>query len=219
MTHSIGLSTELHSYLMMHSVRESTVVRLLREESSQHPRKRMQIAPEQGQLLAFLVRLIQARVVMEIGVFLGYSSLWIAEALPDEGRLIALDNNTEFTAVADRYWKQAGLRNRIDLRIGEALQTLDQLERTKELPPLDMVFIDADKESYRHYYEACMRLTRTGGLIAIDNVLMNGDVTRLETTDPRTTAIQQFNRVLACDQRIDLVMLPCGDGLTVARKR
>ncbi len=190
----------------------------LRAETSQHPRARMQITPEQGRFLQLLVRLTGATRVLEIGVFTGYSSLSMALALPANGHLIALDINEEFTAVARRYWQEAGVESRIDLRLAPALDSLAALRDAARDEQFDLVFIDADKGNYLAYYEQSMALLRRGGLIAIDNTLWHGDVARPEINDPETLAVRQINDHVCGDARVFSCLLPVGDGLTLAYK-
>ena len=216
---SIGLSDELNQYVVDISVHEPDLLARLRKETAELPEAGMQVAPEQGQLLTLLVRLMAARKILEVGVFTGYSSLAMALALPDDGSLIACDVSEDWTSVARRYWQEAGVAQRIDLRLGPALDTLNELIETGHGDSFDMAFIDADKERYIDYFERALVLLRPGGLIAVDNVLWSGSV--LDPTDQSadTVAIREFNQHLYDDQRIDLSLLPIGDGLTLARKR
>lgn len=179
----------------------------------------MQIGPEQGQFMAFLLRLMGAKRCLEIGVFTGYSSLAAALALPEDGRIIACDVSEEWTAIARRYWREAGVEGKIELRLGPALDTLDQLLGEGEAGRFDFAFIDADKENYLSYYERVLPLLRSGGLIAVDNVLWSGRVADPEVADADTVAIRHFNDCLHRDERVDLCVVPIGDGLTLARKR
>jgi caffeoyl-CoA O-methyltransferase len=179
----------------------------------------MQIAPEQGQLMAFLVTLTGARRALEVGVFTGYSSLAVALAMPPEGRLVACDVSESWTAVARRYWEEAGVAEKISLRLGPATDTLEALLKDGQAGSFDFAFIDADKENYGRYYDLALELVRPGGLIAIDNVLWGGAVADPAEQDADTQAIRALNARLHHDARIDLTMLPIGDGLTLARKR
>jgi caffeoyl-CoA O-methyltransferase len=179
----------------------------------------MQISPEQGQLMAFLVRLTGARRAIEVGVFTGYSALTVALALPEDGKLLACDISTEYTRVGQPFWQQAGVAHKIELVIAPALATLDRHLAAGEADSYDFAFIDADKTGYDAYVERCLRLLRSGGLMLIDNVLWNGAVARAAGGDADTAALQALNRKLHGDNRIDLVMLPVGDGLTLVRKR
>ncbi|WP_066378558.1 MULTISPECIES: class I SAM-dependent methyltransferase [unclassified Anabaena] len=217
-TRTLGLDTNLYEYLLSVSLREPEILAQLRQETAQHPMGRMQIAPEQGQFMALLVKLLGAKKTLEIGVFTGYSALAVALALPPEGKIIACDNSEEYTAIARRYWQQAGVGDKIDLHIAPALETLDKLLAAGEAETFDFAFIDADKSNYDHYYERSLKLVRQGGLIAIDNVLWSGRVADPQTQDNRTTKIRAFNAKLLQDQRITLSLVPIGDGLTLALK-
>jgi caffeoyl-CoA O-methyltransferase len=183
---------------------------------SQH---RMQISPEQGQFMALLVRLTGARRCLEVGVFTGYSSLATALALPEDGRIVACDISEEWTAVARRHWHAAGVEHKVDLRIAPAVVTLEALLADGEEGGFDFAFIDADKGGYLGYYERLLRLLRPGGLLLVDNTLWSGRVADPGVTDADTVALRQFNEFLYRDSRIDLSLLPVGDGLTLARKR
>jgi O-methyltransferase len=216
---SIGLDERLHAYLLEVGVREPEVLRRLREETAALPEHGMQIAPEEGAFLAFLVRVIGARRILEIGTFTGYSSTAMALALPPDGRIVCCDVSREWTDVARRAWTDAGVADRVDLRLGPALETLDQLLATGEAGSFDLAFIDADKGSYAGYYEAALRLVRSGGLIAIDNVLWSGRVADPSDTDENTNAIRALNDAIAADERVDVAMVPIADGLTLARVR
>jgi predicted O-methyltransferase YrrM len=216
---SIGLDERLHAYLLEVGVREHEVLRRLREETAALPESRMQIAPEEGAFLALLVRILDARKVLEIGTFTGYSSTAMALALPADGRIICCDLSEEWTDVARRAWADAGVADRIDLRLGPALDTLEQLFAAGEERSFDMAFIDADKANYAGYYEAALRLVRQGGVIAIDNVLWSGRVVDPEVTDEATNAIRAINDDIAADERVDIAMLPLADGVTLARVR
>lgn len=215
---SIELTDDLYEYLLRVSLREPPLFARLREETDGLPSAAMQISPEQGQFMSLLVELIGARRAIEIGTFTGYSALAVAAALPPEGKLISCDVNEETSAIARRYWAEAGLANRIELRLAPALETLDDL-LVSGAEPFDFAFIDADKENYDAYYERLLKLIRPGGLIAIDNVLWSGSVIDPEKTDADTEAIRNLNARLKGDDRITLSMLPVGDGLTLARVR
>jgi caffeoyl-CoA O-methyltransferase len=178
----------------------------------------MQITPEQGQFMGLLSRMLNARKALEIGVFTGYSSIAVALALPDDGKLIACDVSETYTAVARRYWREAGVEHKIDLRLAPALDTLDRLIAKGESGTFDFAFIDADKKNYENYYERCLTLLRKGGVIAVDNVLWDGKVADFAVQDTDTKAIRAFNQKLHGDSRIALSMLPIGDGLTLACK-
>jgi predicted O-methyltransferase YrrM len=218
-TKTITLTESLHHYLLSVSLREPPILARLREETAQHPLANMQIAPEQGQFMALLVRLMGVKKYLELGVFTGYSALSVALALPPDGKLIACDVNEEWTSMARRYWQEAGVAHKIALRIAPALETLDKLLANGEAGSFDFVFIDADKENYTNYYERSLELVRHGGLIVIDNVLWSGWVADPDEQDVDTVAIRRFNTKLHLDERIDLSMLPLADGLTLAYKR
>ena len=198
--------------------RETPLQRRLRAETAALPRGRMQIGPDEGALLAFLVRLIGARKALEVGTFTGYSALTVAAALPDDGTLIACDVSEEWTRIARRYWDEAGLSGRIDLRLGPAVETLATLEGAGAAGSFDFAFIDADKPSYDAYYEACLRLVRPGGLIAIDNALWDGAVADPAATDAETAAIRALNAKVRDDARVEACLLTVGDGVMLARK-
>jgi caffeoyl-CoA O-methyltransferase len=215
---TINLSDELLAYLQQVSLRESPLLKRLREETAARADSNMQICPEQGQLMALLVELMGTRRAIEIGTYTGYSALSVAAALPADGKLICCDINAETTAIAQRYWDEAGLSDRIELRLAQAVETLEQLVSTGA-EPFDFGFIDADKENYEIYYEYLLQLIRPGGLIAIDNVLWDGAVIDPDKNDVDTKAIRLLNIKLASDERISLSMLPIGDGLTLARVR
>lgn len=216
---SIELTDELYRYLLRVSVREAPLLQRLREETASLPLARMQIAPEQGQFMALLVKLIAARRIIEIGVFTGYSSLCLAQAMAAGGRLIACDINEEWTAVARRYWREAGLEDRIELILGAAAETLERVRREHGEGSFDMAFIDADKTNYDTYYELTLQLLRRGGLLLIDNVLWSGRVADPHADDDDTRALRALNAKLHDDVRIDLSLLPLADGLTLAIKR
>ncbi|ALF52659.1 SAM-dependent methyltransferase [Nostoc piscinale CENA21] len=216
---TLNLTQNLYEYLLSVSLREPEILLQLRQETAQHPRANMQVAPEQGQFLAFLVKLIGAKKTLEVGVFTGYSSLSVALALPPDGKIIACDVSEEFTSVARRYWEKAGVADKIDLRIAPATETLEYLLVQGQAETFDFAFIDADKENYYRYYELALQLVRPSGLIAIDNVLWSGRVLQPELQDSSTTAIREFNSKLAEDDRIDVSLIAIADGLTLARKR
>ena len=213
------LQAPLYHYLLSVSLREPEVLARLRAETARLPSRGMQIAPEQGQFMALLARLIGARRYLEIGTFTGYSALAVALALPEDGQVIACDVSDEWTSIARRYWKEAGMAGRITLRLAPAAETLRSLIDAGQAGSFDLAFLDADKTGYAGYYEACLQLLRPGGLIMIDNVLWDGTVAIPELRDADTEAIKAFNRQLHADQRVDLSLVPIGDGLTLARKR
>jgi caffeoyl-CoA O-methyltransferase len=214
-----ALTDEVYDYLLRVSLREPELLRRLREETAGLENANMQIGPEQGQFMALLVELIGARRTLEIGTFTGYSALVVALALPPSGRVVACDVSAEWTAVARRYWKEAGVAKKIDLRLAPARETLEGLLREERRDPFDFAFIDADKANYDAYYELCLRLVRPGGLIALDNVLWSGKVADPSVTDADTEAIRRLNAKLASDERVSLSLVPIGDGLTLARRR
>ncbi|MDR3673032.1 MAG: class I SAM-dependent methyltransferase [Holophaga sp.] len=213
------LDDPLHRYLLAHSLREHPQQAALREFTRSHPGAGMQISPEQGALMQVLVRLMAARRCLEVGVFTGYSALTVALALPEDGYLLACDVNADYTAIALPFWRRAGVAARIELALGPALATLDDRLARGEAGSFDFAFIDADKTSYDGYFERCFQLLRTGGLIAIDNVLWSGRVARPGPADPETSSLRELNAKLHQDERVDLAMVPIGDGLTLARKR
>lgn len=214
-----GLDPGLRDYLLEVSLREHEVMRRAREETAEHPLARMQIAPEQAQLMANLVRLMGARRAIEVGVFTGYSALAVALALPDDGLLVAIDSSEEHTAAARRYFAAAGVEHKISLRVADALGELDRLLLEGREGTFDFAFLDADKSELREYYERALRLVRPGGAIAVDNVLWHGKVADPAASDDETRAIRAFNAFLRADRRIDLSLVPIGDGLSLAVKR
>jgi caffeoyl-CoA O-methyltransferase len=216
---TIPLTDSLYDYLLSVSLREPELLRRLRQETAADAQARMQISPEQGQFMGLLARLMGARRCLEIGVFTGYSSLALALALPDDARIVACDVSERWTAVARRYWEAAGVAHKIDLRLATALDTLDHLLANGEAGRYDFAFIDADKENYVHYYERVLELLRPGGLGLADNTLWYGRVADPEDADADTVAIRHFNEHLHRDERVDLSLLPIGDGLTLARKK
>lgn len=219
MAKNLGLSPDLYAYLQSQSLREPEMLQQLRAETAQLPAAVMQIAPEQGQFMALLIQLMRAKRALEVGVFTGYSSLAVALALPEDGQLIACDLDGEMGAIAQRYWSAAGVAHKIDLRLGPAADSLDQLIATGQSGSFDFAFIDADKRNYPRYFEQCLALVRVGGLIAVDNVLWAGRVLEADSEDKRTQAIRAFNAALHRDQRVSISLLPLADGLTLALKR
>ena len=215
---TLNLDDPVYQYLLNHSLREHPAQMALREATRNHPHAVMQISPEQGQFMALLVRLLGARRTIEIGVFTGYSALSIALALPDDGRVLACDISDEYARVGVPHWQAAGVMHKIDLQLAPALLTLDARINAGEHGQYDFAFIDADKSGYDAYFERCLTLLRVGGMIAIDNTLWSGKVARL-AEDADTAALQALNIKLHRDERVDLSMLPIGDGLTLARKR
>jgi caffeoyl-CoA O-methyltransferase len=212
-------TSELAQYFRSVSIREPDVLRRLREETAAYPNAGMQISPEQGQFMAFLVRAIGARRCLEIGVFTGYSSTAVALALPEDGQLVACDRNQDWTSVACRYWREANVERKVTLRLGPAVRTLDALLEEGQTASFDFAFIDADKSNYRNYYERVLKLLRRGGIVAVDNVLWKGRVIDDSVQDEDTLAVRAFNQALLTDDRIFLSMLPMRDGLTLAMKK
>ena len=216
---TIPITDALYDYLVRVTVREPELLVRLRRETASMRGSGMQIAPEQGQLMTLLVELIGARRALEIGTYTGYSSLCVAAALPDDGRLIACDVSDEYTQVARRYWQEAKVAHKIELRLAPALQTLDALLAEGAAESFDFAFIDADKEGYDAYYERSLRLLRRGGLIAVDNALWDGSVADPSIDDAGTRAIRALNQKVAGDARVTMSLVPIGDGLLLARKR
>ena len=216
---TIGLSAELHQYLLDVGTRESALLRQLRTETASMPDANMQIAPEQGQFLQLLVQLTGARRCIEVGVYTGYSALCIASALAANGELLACDTSKEWTDIARRYWQQAGVAERVRLQLQPAEQTLQQELDRGQARRYDLAFIDADKENYQTYYELCLQLLRPGGLIALDNTLWDAAVIDPRNQEQSTRAIRAVNRRLQADSRIDLSLVPIADGVTLCRKR
>ncbi len=217
---TLSLDDNLYDYLIAHSVREHPAQTALREVTRTHPHAQMQISPEQGQFMQVLVRLLGAKRTIEVGVFTGYSALTVALALPDGGSVLACDINDDYTKIGQPFWQQAGVSEKIQLVLAPAKDTLAARLAAGEAGRYDFAFIDADKAGYDAYYESCLALLRRGGLIAIDNTLWSGAVARpCKEGDADTAALQALNKKLHADERIDLSMLPIGDGLTLARKR
>lgn len=216
---TLNLDDALYQYLLDVSLRETPLLRRLRDETQALPNARWQVAPEQGQFLALLIKLTAARQVLEVGTFTGYSALCMAQALPADGSLICCDLPGDYNATARRYWQEAGLARRIELRLAPALDTLAGLELAGRIESFDLIFIDADKANYPAYLESALRLLRVGGLAVFDNTLWSGRVLEVEPASEDTRAIQALNRALKDDSRIDLSLLPLGDGLTLCRKR
>ena len=215
---TLSLSNALYAYLIEHSVREPEILQRLRAETAQDSMAMMQIGPEQGQFMQLLVRLMGAKNCLEIGVFTGYSSLAVALVLPADGRILACDVSEKWTAIARKYWQEAGVAAKIDLRIAPALSTADELIASGKAGFFDFAFIDADKINYLNYYERALTLVRSGGLIAVDNTLWGGQVIDKKSQSDDTQAIRRFNDRLRFDSRIHLSLLPIGDGLTLALK-
>ena len=216
---TIAITESIYQYLCDHSLREDPILKDLRDHTYDMEERAMQIAPEQGQFMQMLVKLIGAKNTIEVGVFTGYSSLAIALALPEDGRIVACDVNPQYTSVAEKFWVSAGVREKIDLRIGPAKNTLLELINAGLTGTFDFAFIDADKINYDHYYELCLQLVRPGGLITVDNVLWGGAVSDDGINDVDTNSIRALNDKLHQDERIDLSLVPVGDGFTLAMKR
>ena len=216
---TIAITESIYQYLCDHSLREDPILKDLRDHTYDMEERAMQIAPEQGQFMQMLVKLIGAKNTIEVGVFTGYSSLAIALALPEDGRIVACDVNPQYTSVAEKFWVSAGVREKIDLRIGPAKDTLLKLINAGLTGTFDFAFIDADKINYDHYYELCLQLIRPGGLITVDNVLWGGTVSDDAINDVDTNSIRALNDKLHQDERIDLSLVPVGDGFTLATKR
>lgn len=216
---SMGLPPDLQAYLVRHGVREPEILKRLRDETALLPEHNMQIAPEQGALLALLVELVGAKRCIEIGTFTGYSSTVVALSMPPDGTIVCCDISEEWTAVARRYWAEAGVADRVDLRLAPALETLDKLIAGGAEGTFDFAFIDARKSEYPDYHERIVRLLRSGGLAAYDNVLWSGRVVDESDQDGETLGVRRLNERLAADERVTISMLPVADGVTLARKR
>ncbi len=208
----------LARYLEANWLREDSVLRKLRQETRQLEMARMQIAPEQGQFMALLVKLLDARKILEVGTFTGYSSLVMAQAMEDDGRVVCCDLSAEWTAIARKYWQMAGVSDKISLHLGPALETLDNLLKTDKAS-FDLAFIDADKSNYDNYYEKSLVLLKPSGVILLDNVFWGGSVVDSQDQSEDTQAIRQMNEKIHRDPRVDIAVIPLGDGLTIARKR
>jgi predicted O-methyltransferase YrrM len=216
---TLQITPALYEYLMQVGVRESAAAAALRIETAKMPMAMMQISPEQAAFMQLIVKLLGVRRALEVGTFTGYSALAVAEAMPADGRLIACDVSTEWTSVGKPHWAAAGVADKIDLRIAPAVGTLDTLIAEGHSSTFDFAFIDADKSNYDNYYERALRLVRIGGLIGIDNTLWNGAVVDASRQDDDTKAIRALNAKVHGDKRVDVVLLPIGDGLTLARRR
>lgn len=216
---TIYLNDSLYRYLLDHSVRETAVMRKLRETTSQQETGRMQISPEQGQFMALLVELLGAKHILEIGTYTGYSALCMARAMPADGELVCCDISREWTDIARSFWREAGVEKRISLHIAPALDTLDRLIGQDKSGSFDMAFIDADKTNYLSYYERCLKLLRNDGLLLFDNTLWGGAVADPGNQDEDTRALRELNDRLHRDERVSISLVPIGDGLTLVRKR
>jgi caffeoyl-CoA O-methyltransferase len=214
-----GGSPEIGEYIQQVSLRDLPILARLREETLLQPDPGMQVSPEQGQFLAFLARLTGARRTLEVGVFTGYSSLCVALALPEDGQIVACDVSEEWTSIARRYWREAGVEHKVNLQIRPALLTLRQLIADGRSNTFDFAFIDADKSNYQAYFDAALDLIRPGGLIVFDNVLWHGRVLDPSAQDLDTVAMRRFNQSMHHDDRVDITLVPIGDGLTLARKK
>lgn len=218
-TRTLNLDDTLYQYLLDVSLRDSAIKARLRAETAAMPTARWQVAPEQGQFLALLVKLIGARRILEVGTFTGYSALCMAEALPADGHLLCCDLPGDYNEIARTHWREAGVDSRIELRLGPALSTLESLMAGGENGCFDLVFIDADKARYPAYFEYALSLLRSGGLVVFDNVLWSGRVLEVEPESEDTRAIQRLNRALKDDARVDYSLVPIGDGMSLCRKR
>lgn len=213
------ITPAIYDYVVRVGVREPDVLRRLHEETAAMPEAEMMIPPEQGQFLNVLVKMINARKTLDVGVFTGYSSLWTALALPEDGQLFGVDNSDEWTSVAQRYWREAGVSHKCQLLLGPASETLDKLIRESHENTFDFAFIDADKVNYDDYYEKVLKLVRPGGVIAIDNVFRSGEVLDPTVDEPGTVTVTALNEKLSRDERVSLAMLTIADGLTLAVKK
>ena len=215
---TLPLNNVLYEYILSVSLREPEVLARLRNESLQQSMSVMLSAPEQGQFMALLVQLLGARKCLEVGVYTRYSTLWVALALPPDGSVLACDISEQWSAIARRYWEQAGVSDRIELQLAPALETLDRQLEAGQAGSFDFAFIDADKENYINYYERTLQLLRSGGLMVIDNNLWSGSVADSTRQDAETCAIRSLNRHVHADHRVQISLLPVADGLTLARK-
>ncbi len=215
----ISYDEKMYQYMQSVALRESETLGALREVTQRMEQANMQISPDQGQFMALLVKLMNAKYIVEVGTFTGYSALAMAQALPDDGRLIACDISREWTRTGQVYWERAGVAERIDLRIGPALDTMDELLAEGLAGAVDLVFIDADKGNYPHYYERGIELLKTNGLIVVDNVFWDGAVIDEHNQEEDTVSIRNMNRLISRDRRVDISMIAIGDGLFLARKK
>lgn len=216
---SIQMSEQLHRYLLEQGMREHPILAEVRERTLQHPHSQMLLAPEQGQLLAMILQLIGARKTLDVGTFTGYSALVAALNIPADGQVVACDVNVEDTDIARGYWDKAQVTDRVDLRIAPALETLDDLLESGAAESFDFAFIDADKGNYINYFQRCLQLVRRGGVLAVDNTLWSGRVADPENEQNSTKNIRAFNAYVHAETKVEMVLLPIGDGLTLARKK
>lgn len=216
---TLDLSDKVYDYLLNHSLREPDLLAELRHETSELEMSIMQISPEQGQFMSLLVKILGVQRAIEVGVFTGYSSLCVAMAMPADGELIACEMNKEWTSIAKRYWQKAGIADRIKLKLAPAIKTLNTLLADGQAGQFDFAFIDADKTNYKKYYECCLELIRPGGIITIDNVLWGGAVVDETDDSEETQAIRELNDHIHHDDRVEISLLPMGDGLTLVRRR
>lgn len=216
---TLSVTDDIYRYLLANSLREPPPLARLRELTAGLPQANMQIAPEQGQFMALLAKLVGARRCIEVGVFTGYSSLAVALALPEDARIVACDISEQWTSIARRFWRESGVERKIELRLQPAVRTLEELLAAGGSGKYDFAFIDADKTGYARYYELLLELLRPGGLMTIDNTLWGGAVADPNERSEDTVALRAFNEALHADERIDLSLVPIGDGLTLARKR
>ncbi|MDX8406861.1 MAG: class I SAM-dependent methyltransferase [Mariprofundaceae bacterium] len=215
---TLGLDARLYEYVLNVGLREPEVLAELRQATEKEELSVMRSAPEQGQFMAMLLRLMGAKHVLEVGTYTGYATLWMALALPDDGEVHTCDISEQWTFVARRFWETARVENKVHLHLRPAVETLDALLEAGRESTFDFAFIDADKANYQHYFDRCLQLIRPGGLIAVDNTLWGGAVVDGDNQDESTQAIRTFNRKLKDDARIELAMLPIADGLTLARR-
>ncbi|MEZ5774544.1 MAG: class I SAM-dependent methyltransferase [Hyphomicrobiaceae bacterium] len=215
----IQLTPALIDYLAAHNRPEPDIFRRLRETMTGDPDAGMQVAPQQGQFMALLARIAGVRRYLEIGTFIGYGTLWMASALPDDGRIVTCELEPRFPEIGRPFWREAGVEEKIEVRLGPAVETLDAMIADGASGSFDMAFVDANKKPYPRYYEQALALVRQGGLVLVDNVLWSGAVIDAEDRDVSTLAIREVNRIIRDDERVEMVMTPVGDGLTIARRR